>query len=311
MILAKLLTFYQNHQTLANAPKTFPTTLPAQTCRVAAEEGLTQEFGANATSFSAAAELAATTQPVNAATPLEQFELLRGTLTGGEALLPSQGYALLPLLFTLLLGGALVFSTPRLLGGSPHQLGAELLVRSLGSFLEANTTRAQLPHLPLFLLLVLSLGLYNLSGLLPYGFTFSAHLVVTLFYSVTLFFGLNYVALQRHRLAYFNLFLPSGTPLGLQPLMVLLELVSYLSRPLSLAIRLFANMMAGHALLKILLSFAQKGLEGPALAKLLSLLALVAIGAILGLELMVALLQVFVFATLCSLYLVDAHNPNH
>lgn len=243
--------------------------------------------------------------------PLEQFELLAHRASGEVALLPSQGYALLPLLLTLLLGAGLLFSAPRLLGGSPQQLGAELLVRSLGSFLEANATRAQLPQLPLLLLLVLSLGLYNLSGLLPYGFTFSAHLVVTLFYSLSVFFGLNYVALRRHGLRYFNLFLPGGTPLGLQPLMVLLELVSYLSRPLSLAIRLFANMMAGHALLKILLSFAQRGLQGSALPQLLSLLALLAIGAILLLELMVALLQVFVFATLTSLYLVDAHNPNH
>lgn len=243
-------------------------------------------------------------------TPLEQFELLSAA-AGGGLLLASQFYALLPLLLTLGLAGGLLFSAPRLLGGGLEQLSGELLVRQLGSFLEANATRAQLPHLPLFLLLLLSLTFYNLSGLFPYGFTFSAHLVVTLFYSVSIFFGLNYVALGRHGLKYFNLFLPSGTPLGLQPLMVLLELVSYLSRPLSLAIRLFANMMAGHALLKILLAFALKGLEGSALPLLLSLLALGAIGAILLLELMVALLQVFVFATLCSLYLVDAHNPSH
>ncbi len=243
-------------------------------------------------------------------TPLEQFELLRAP-TLAPLGLASQGYALLPLLLLSLLGGSLLFARPRLLGGGLQQQAAEVLVRNLSTFLEANATRAQLPQLPLFLLLLFSLTLYNLSGLLPYGFTFSAHLVVTLFYSCSIFFGLNYVALLRHRLAYFNLFLPSGTPLGLQPLMVLLELVSYLSRPLSLAIRLFANMMAGHALLKILLSFALRGLEGSALPLLVALGALGAIGAILLLELMVALLQVFVFATLCSLYLVDAHNPQH
>jgi ATP synthase subunit 6 len=209
-------------------------------------------------------------------TPLEQFELL--SPEQGNQLLASQTYSLLPLLLTLGLVAALIFHRPRLLGGHSPQLLAELLVRRLGSFLEANASRAQLPHLPLLLLLVLSLGLYNLSGLLPYNFTFSAHLVVTLFYSLSLFFGLNYLALLRHQLHYFNLFLPSGTPLGLQPLMVLLELVSYLSRPFSLAIRLFANLMAGHALLKILLSFSQRGLEGSTLAKLRALLALVTAG---------------------------------
>jgi F-type H+-transporting ATPase subunit a len=183
------------------------------------------------------------------------------------------------------------------------------MVRSTGDFLVANATRAQLPQLPLLLVLMLVLGSYNLVGLFPFGFTFTTHLLCTFFFGATVFFGLNYVSLVRYGRRYFNLFLPSGTPLRLLPLIVLLEVVSYFSRPFSLAIRLFANMMAGHALLKILLDFAFQGLrEGP-LQLLLALAGLAIISLILAMEFMVAFLQVFVFLTLVSLYLVDAHNP--
>ena len=118
---------------------------------------------------------------------------------------------------------------------------------------------AQLPHLPL-LLLVVTLGVYNLGGLFPLGFTFSAHLLCTLAYGFGAFFGLNYVALRRYRVAYFQLFLPGGTPLGLLPLLVGLELVSYFSWPLSLIIRLFANLMVGLLRPRSRLSFALRWL---------------------------------------------------
>ena len=244
------------------------------------------------------------------ATPLEQFELLAVAPSGLFGMLVHSGaYAMGSLAAVLALALALAFAAPTLRGRSSTQTAAELVVQLTANFLVANATRAQLPHLPLLLLLVVTLGVYNLGGLFPFGFTFSAHLLCTLAYGFGVFFGLNYVALGRYGVAYFQLFLPGGTPLGLLPLLVGLELVSYFSRPLSLAIRLFANLMAGHALLKILLSFACRGLAGGALPLLLSLLGLALIGLILAMEGLVALLQVFVFVTLVSLYLVDAHNP--
>ena len=240
-------------------------------------------------------------------TPLEQFELPVAAIGSGG--LGSSELLTVALLALLTLGGAILFSQPTLLQGSWFQSGLELLVRSTGDFLVANATRAQLPHLPLLLLLLVVLGSYNLAGLFPFGFTFSAHLLCTLFFGGSIFFGLNYVCLVRYGRVYFNLFLPAGTPFGLLPLIVLLEVVSYLSRPFSLAIRLFANMMAGHALLKILLGFVFRGLQGELPVLLLALLGLAIVSLILVMEFMVALLQVFVFLTLVSLYLVDAHNP--
>ena len=244
-------------------------------------------------------------------TPLEQFELPRIAVSPNTDIFIFN--STFPLLILLLLPfftlGALLFYQPKLLRGGWLQSGLELLVRAISTFLMANATRAQLPQLPLLLLLLLILGSYNLAGLFPFGLTVSAHLLCTLFFGGFIFFGLNYQCLVRYGFRYFNLFLPSGTPFGLLPLIVLLELVSYLSRPFSLAIRLFANLMAGHALLKILLGFVFRGLRGTLLPLLLALVGLVVIGLILVLEFTVALLQVFVFLTLVSLYLVDAHNP--
>jgi ATP synthase subunit 6 len=184
-------------------------------------------------------------------------------------------------------------------------------VRSLGDFVVANGGRALQSHLPLLLPLGLLLTTYNLAGLLPFGYTVSAHLIATFLYGFGLFFGLNWVAVARYGWGFLAIFLPAGIGLGLAPLLVPIELVSYLFKPVSLSVRLFANMLAGHALLKILLSFAFGALSGGALAGGAALLGLLLVGAILLLEFMVALLQVFVFLTLTVLYLAEVHRVQH
>lgn len=103
----------------------------------------------------------------------------------------------------------------------------------------------------LFLFILFS----NVLGLLPYSLTVTSYLVLTLFLSGTTFFGSLLVGLQRHSFRFFSFFIPAGTPLVLKPFLVLIEIISYVSRVLSLSIRLFANMLAGHALLKILCGF--------------------------------------------------------
>ena len=203
----------------------------------------------------------------------------------------------------------LVFKRPRLLKGHPYQHLTALTVRYVSEFLVTNTTQAQLPQLPLLLALLAMLGCYNLGGLFPYNLTLTAHLLCTLFFGGVVFFGLNCQCAMRYGLGYFNLFLPQGTPFKLLPLIVLLEVVSYASRPFSLALRLFANLMAGHALLNILLDFGVQGLLGPRNAWPLALLGLGGVALILVLEYMVGLLQIFVLLTLVSLYLADVHNP--
>lgn len=261
------------------------------------------------------------------ASPLEQFELLSAinaardsaavvpqlwsTLTGFFGLSSLGEVLVLIAAFGLLLAAAVVRAPAPAVHSWSGVIG-ELLVRGLKNFLVSNATLAQQGYVPVFSVLILSLAAFNLAGVLPFGFTVTSHIGATLFYAFTIFFGLNFIALARYGRAFFGIFAPAGTPFALLPLLVLLEFVSYAVRPLSLSIRLFANMLAGHALLKILVSFAFRGLTaGNGFALAASLLGLSLIGAVLLLEFAVALLQVFVFATLFALYLVDVHTVAH
>jgi ATP synthase subunit 6 len=99
------------------------------------------------------------------------------------------------------------------------------------------------------------LCLSNLLGMLPYSMTVTSHLILTLFLSLAFFIGSNIIGVCYHKQSFFSLFLPEGVPLLIIPFLILIEYVSYVSRIFSLAIRLFANMLSGHILLKILISF--------------------------------------------------------
>jgi F-type H+-transporting ATPase subunit a len=145
----------------------------------------------------------------------------------------------------------------------------------------------------------------NLLGLIPGAFTVTSHIIVTLALALTVFIGATIVGFIRHGVGYLKLFVPEGVPKPLLPFVVPIEIISYFIRPFSLSIRLFANMMAGHMMLKVIAGFViMLGL----LAGWLPLMALVAIYA---LEVLVAVLQAYVFALLTSLYLNDALHVDH
>ena len=146
----------------------------------------------------------------------------------------------------------------------------------------------------------------NLMGMIPYSFTVTSHIVVTLGLATMAFFAINVVMVKTHGFHALSFFLPSGAPLALAPLLVMIELVSYSFRVVSLALRLFANMMSGHCLLKILAGFAWTMLSAGGVLTVLHLLPLVVIFAIVGLELAIAFLQAYVFTVLLCIYLNDA-----
>ena len=146
----------------------------------------------------------------------------------------------------------------------------------------------------------------NLLGMVPYGFTVTSHIVITLGLASTIFIGINYIGIQTHGLHMLSLFLPPGAPLIMAPLLVFIELVSYSFRVVSLSLRLFANMMSGHCLLKILAGFAWAMLSSFTLLSIMHLLPLLVIIAIIGLELGIAFLQAYVFTLLLCVYLNDA-----
>lgn len=146
----------------------------------------------------------------------------------------------------------------------------------------------------------------NLLGMIPFSFTVTSHIVVTLGLAMISFFAINIIGIQTHGFHMLSLFLPSGAPLALAPLLVAIELVSYSFRVVSLALRLFANMMSGHCLLKILAGFAWTMLAAGGILSIVHFLPLVVIFAIVGLELSIAFLQAYVFTVLLCIYLNDA-----
>jgi F-type H+-transporting ATPase subunit a len=146
----------------------------------------------------------------------------------------------------------------------------------------------------------------NLISNVPYSFAVSASGVVSLGLSFTIFIGVTILALSIHGIKFFSFFIPSGTPLALVPLLVLIELVSYLARAVSLGVRLFANLTAGHTLLKILSTYLFKLFTGNLLIAILTLIPFAIFLALVGLEIAVSLIQAFVFTLLVCSYLRDA-----
>jgi ATP synthase subunit 6 len=164
----------------------------------------------------------------------------------------------------------------------------------------------------LFFPLVFSVFFYvanlNLIGLVPYSFTLTSHLIVTFALAIAIFLGINIICVRIHGLEFFSLFFPAGTSLVLGLLLVPIEVISYVFRPISLGIRLFANMMAGHTLLKVIAGFAWSLMGCTGILFLMHYVPLLILLPLFGLELAVGLIQAFVFSVLTCIYLNDAVN---
>ncbi len=154
-------------------------------------------------------------------------------------------------------------------------------------------------YFPLIFTLFMFILFGNLLGMIPGVFTFTSHIAVTFALAAVIFVGVTILGFVKHGAHFFSFFAPAGVPIVLWPLVVLIELISYLSRPISLSVRLFANMLAGHALLKVLAGFV------PAMG-LVGVLPLVIVFALIGLEFLVAFVQAYVFAILTCVYINDA-----
>ncbi len=160
-------------------------------------------------------------------------------------------------------------------------------------------------YFPFVLTLFVFILFANVLGLIPYSFTVTSHIVITLALALVVFVGATIIGFIRNGFGYLKLFVPSGVPALLLPLVVLIEIVSYFIRPMSLSIRLFANMMAGHMMLKVMAGFVVM------LGVTAGWLPLAAMVGLMGLELLVAALQAYVFALLTCMYLNDAMHVDH
>jgi F-type H+-transporting ATPase subunit a len=156
------------------------------------------------------------------------------------------------------------------------------------------------PYFPFIFTIFMFVLVGNLWGMMPYSFTFTSHIAVTFAMAFFIFVGVTLIAIAKHKLHFLSFFMPPGVPIVMAPLLVPIEIISYLSRPISLSVRLFANMLAGHTLLKVFAGFIIS------LGVAAGWLPFVFVIALTGLEFVIAFLQAFVFAILTCLYLNDA-----
>ena len=177
----------------------------------------------------------------------------------------------------------------------------EFVARMLGDTVGGKGAERAFPVVfSLFMFLLFG----NVLGLIPYTFTFTSHIVVTFLFAGAVFIGVTILAIIIHKHKFLTFFLPPGVPLWMAPVLVPIEIVSYLARPISLAVRLFANMLAGHAILHVFGGFV-------AALAFFGFLPFAFIVALYGLELLVACLQAYVFAILTCLYIRDAIHLHH
>jgi ATP synthase subunit 6 len=180
-----------------------------------------------------------------------------------------------------------------------------LYLSFVATLLTENFPRRGFHFFPYLFFLLSFLLLANLSGMIPWSFAITSHLAVTFFLSFVTFFVAVALGLQLHAFSFFGLFLPNGVPFLLTPFIVIVELISYSARLFSLAIRLFANIMSGHTLMKILAAFCWLLLSSFSLLWVLPFLIIVLVTA---LELVIAFLQAYVFTTLTIIYWNEAFN---
>lgn len=177
---------------------------------------------------------------------------------------------------------------------------AELSYEFIAGMVRDNVGNEGRRYFPFIFSLFMFILFGNLIGLLPYSFTFTSHIIVTFAMAIFVFLGVTVIGIVRHRLNFFSYFLPKGVPIIMAPLLIPIEVMSYLSRPVSLSIRLFANMMAGHTMMKVFAGFIiPLGILG-GWAPLSVDVALTAF------EFLVAFLQAYVFTILTCIYLHDA-----
>ena len=180
------------------------------------------------------------------------------------------------------------------------QVAVELSYEFIAGLLRDTVGAEGRKYFPIVFTLFMFVLLGNLLGMVPYSFTFTSHIVVTFAMAIIIFIFVTILGFVKHGMHFFSFFAPPGTPVVMLPLLVPIEIISYLSRPISLSVRLFANMLAGHTLIKVIAGFI------PALGVIFGVLPLALVVALTGLEILIAFLQAYVFAILTCLYINDA-----
>jgi len=208
--------------------------------------------------------------------------------------------------------GLLMLATGRQLVPGRLQSVAEISYEFVATMIRSTAGSEGLKFFPLVFTLFMFICVSNLVGIIPYTFTVSSHLIVTAALALLVFFTVLFYGLYKNGLKFFKIFVPSGVPLAVLPLVVFIEVLSFFLKPVSHSVRLFANMLAGHIALKVFAGFvAMLGVSLGAIGWLGGVAPLALTVALTALELLVAFLQAYVFAILTCIYLNDAIHPGH
>ena len=213
----------------------------------------------------------------------------------------------------VIVASAFLFLTTSSRGLVPSRLQSvsEMSYEFVASMLRDAAGSQGMRFFPLVFSLFMFVLVANLIGLFPYFFTVTSHLIVTFALALLVIGTVIVYGFMKHGFGFLKLFVPQGVPGILVPLVVLIEVISFLSRPISLSVRLFANMLAGHITLKVFAGFVTSLSAFGAVGVVGSILPLFMTVAITGLEVLVAFLQAYVFAVLTCMYLNDALHPGH
>jgi len=177
----------------------------------------------------------------------------------------------------------------------------ELTFEFIANMIRDNVGKEGMKYFPFIFTLFMFVFLGNMMGMLPYSFTFTSHIAVTAGLAVFIFLAVTAIGFARHGLHFFRMFFPHGAPIATAPILIPIEVISYLSRPFSLSVRLFANMTVGHIMLKVLAGFVVAlGVFG--------FVPFVVVAGITVLEFFIGALQAYVFTILTCIYLNDAIN---
>lgn len=236
--------------------------------------------------------------------PLDQFkikEIANIQLFGHDVIVTNSALFMIIASFFIILYFTLAFKNKKLVP-TRLQLSGELFYNLITDTVNQNVGFKGKKFIPLIFTLFMFIMVCNLFGMIPYGFTVTSHISITFALAMMVFLLVTLLGFILHGFHFFSLFLPAGTPWWLAPLMVLIELFAYLARPVSLSLRLAANMVAGHVLLKVIAGFIVS------MAFYLKIFPIPFISVLIGFEIFVAILQAYIFTILSCVYLNDAIN---
>ena len=210
------------------------------------------------------------------------------------------------------LTAVLMIGSGRQLVPGRFQSMAEITYEFVASTIRSTAGSEGMKFFPLIFSLFMFICVSNLVGIIPYTFTISSHIIVTVALALLVFFTVLIYGVYKNGLKFFKIFVPTGVPIYIMPLVMFIEILSFLLRPVSHSVRLFANMLAGHIALKVFAGFvAMLGVSLGAIGWIGGVMPLALTVALTALELLVAFLQAYVFAILTCIYLNDALHPGH